>query len=67
MTTISYKWVNKETGEVRITKSWPEVQDWVEHEGGSYETIYNSSKSQSEAFCRVDARNPKTEGFGRRY
>lgn len=55
MTTIIYEWVNKKTGEVRTTKSWPEVQEWVELEGGSYTKIEEEHASQEDGYCMPGA------------
>lgn len=55
MTTISYEWVNKETGEVRTTKSWPEVLEWVENEGGEYKQVIDEHASVEEGYCMPGA------------
>ena len=50
MTYITYEWVNKETGEVRTTKSLPEAKSWVENEGGEYKQITDAHLSTGESF-----------------
>ena len=55
MTAIRYEWFNKETGEVRNTNSWVQVQEWIETEGGTFTKIEDERASQDEGYCMPGA------------
>lgn len=56
MTSIYYVWTSLETGEIRETKSWPEVNDWVKNEGGTFEKKEQVVKDyESEGYCQPGA------------
>lgn len=54
MTEVSYRYT-AENGQQKVTKSFPEVSEWVKNRGGSYKIEYNYIETGSIAYCMPGA------------